>query len=139
MKGWWSDNLQNKDDTLVAGQNTCNVISVDKESSLDKWVEGKNLKSHVSSGDQKVQSIINSRNKNIYVCLYNRNRPDFGPDTNKKYYTGNVNQNNIVPIIVDLEKDDPRLSSFKCNGEQYTPENLHELDGNLLVTPTSKD
>ena len=139
MKGWWSDNLQNKDDTLVAGQNKYNVISVDKESSIDKWVEGKNLKSNVASGDTKVQSIINNRNKNIYVCLYNRNRPDFGPDTNKKYYTGNVNQNNIVPIIVDLEKDDPRLTKYSCKGEQYTPENLHELEGNLLVTPTSKD
>jgi hypothetical protein len=138
-KGWWGDNLQNKDDTLVAGQNTCNTISVDKSSSITNWVEGKDLKSYTSSGDSAVKKIINDRNKNIYVCLYNRKRPDFGPDTNKKYYTGNVNQNNIVPIIVDLEKDDPRLESYNCKGEQYTPENLYQLEDNLLVTPTSKD
>ena len=139
MKGWWSDNLQNKDDTLVAGQNTCNTISVDKGSSITNWVEGKNLKSYISSGDSAVQKLITARNQNIYVCLYNRKRPDFGPDTNKKYYTANVNQNNIVPIIVDLEKDDNRLKNYICKGEQYTPENLHELVDNLLVTPTSKD
>ena len=138
-KGWWCDNLQNKDDTLVAGQNTCNEISVNKDSSISKWVEGKDLRSNVGTGDASVKNIINNRNRNIYVCLYNRNRPDFGPDKNKKYYTGNVNQNNIVPIIVDLEKDDPRLSSYQCTGNQYTPDNIHELDGNLLETPTSKD
>ena len=30
-KGWWSDNLQNKDHTLVAGQEYVNDVSVDKE------------------------------------------------------------------------------------------------------------
>ena len=25
-QGWWGDNLQNKDDTLLAGQETCNCI-----------------------------------------------------------------------------------------------------------------
>ena len=138
-RGWWSDNLQNKDDTLVAGQKTCNTISVDKSSSLTNWVEGKDLISYTNKGNSAVQKIINERNKNIYVCLYNRKRPEFGPDTNIKYYTGNVNQNNIVPIIVDLEKNDERLTNYKCKGDQYTPDNLYELEDNLLVTPTSKD
>ena len=31
-KGWWGDNLQNKDDTLIAGQDESNNISVDKGS-----------------------------------------------------------------------------------------------------------
>ena len=138
-KGWWCDNLQNKDDTLVAGQDKYNIISVDKESSITKWVEGKDLKGNNNDKSSKVQQIINDRNKNIYVCLYNRKRPDFGPNTNKKYYTGNVVQNNIVPIIVDLDKNDQRLSNFNCKGEQYTPDNIYTMDGNLLVTPTSKD
>ena len=138
-KGWWSDNLQNKDDTLVAGQDKCNVISVDKESSIKTWVEGKDLKGNNDSKTTTVQNIINNRNKNIYVCLYNRKRPDFGPNTNKKYYTGNVNQNNIVPIIVDLDKNDKRLTNFDCNRDQYTPDNLYTMEENLLVTPTSKD
>ena len=138
-RGWWSDNLQNKDDTLVAGQDQCNVISVDKDSSIKNWVEGKDLKGNNDSKTTTVQKIINNRNKNIYVCLYNRKRPDFGPDTNKKYYTGNVNQNNIVPIIVDLDKNDSRLTNYDCKGEQYTPDNLYTMEENLLVTPTSKD
>ena len=138
-KGWWSDNLQNKDDTLVAGQDKCNVISVNKESSLTNWVEGKDLRGNNNAKNSQVQNLINNRNKNIYVCLYNRRRPDFGPNTNKKYYTANVNQNNIVPIIVDLEKDDPRLGNYNCKGEQYTPDNIYTMEGNLLMTPTSKD
>ena len=52
-----------------------------------------------------MKKIINYRNKNFWVWLYNGKRPDFGSDTNKQYYTGNVKQNNKVPIIVDLEKD----------------------------------
>ena len=138
-KGWWCDNLQNKDDTLVAGQRKCNTISVNQVSSITNWVDGKDLKSNTPSGDEEVKNIIEERNKNIYVCLYNRKRPDFGPDTNRKYYTGNVNQNNIVPIIVDLEKNDTRLSNYECKENQFTPENLHEMEDNLLVTPTSKD
>ena len=137
--GWWCDNLQNKDDTLVAGQKQCNQISVNKGTSINKWVDGKDLKSNIKSGDSDVQKIIEERNKNIYVCLYNRKRPDFKQNTNIKYYTGNVNQNNIVPIIVDLEKDDPRLTKYECKGEQFEPDKLHELEDNLLVTPTSKD
>ena len=138
-RGWWSDDLQNKDDTLVAGQDVCNVISVDKESSITDWVEGKDLKGNKDSVTPTVKGIVDDRNKNIYVCLYNRKRPNFGPDTNKKYYTGNVNQNNIVPIIVSLDKNDKRLYNYDCQGEQYTPDNLYTMEENLLVTPTSKD
>ena len=100
-------------------------------------MEGKDLNSYTISGDFGGEK--NNRNKNIYVCLYNRKRPDFGADTNKKYYMENVNKNNIVPMIVDLEKDDPTLKSYNCKGEQYTPENLYELEYNILVTPTSED
>ena len=138
-KGWWSDNLQNKDDTLVAGQETCNTISVDKKSSITNWVEGKSLVGNNQTRNADVSRIIKSRNNNIYVCLYNRNRPDFTSKTDRKYFTTNVNQNNIVPIIVDLDKNDKRLTSYDCKGEQYTPENLYTLKGNLLETPTSKD
>ena len=137
-KGWWGDNLQNKDDTLLAGQNTCNTISVDKKNSIN-FVNGAELQGNNSTRTADVKKIIEERNKNIYVCLYNRKRPDFGVNTNKKYYAGNVNENNIVPIIVDLDKNDPRLTNFNCTGNQYTPDNLYELEGNYLETPTSKD
>jgi hypothetical protein len=138
-KGWWGDNLQNMDDTLVAGQNTCNVISVNKKPSITNWISGPLLKGSNDDSSKNVQNIIEERNKNIYVCLYNRKRPNIPYNIDKKYYTGNVVQNNIVPIIVDLEKNDTRLTNFNCTGEQYTPDNLYTLEDNLLVTPTSKD
>ena len=138
-KGWWGDNLQNKDDTLLAGQDTCNEISVDKKSSISKWINGPELKGNNDTRNDDVKKTIEDRNKNIYVCLFNRKRPNFGPSTNKKYYAGNVNENNIVPIIVDLEKDDIRLTNYNCTGNQYTPDNLYLLEGNYLETPTSKD
>ena len=137
--GWWGDNLQNKDDTLVAGQDVCNTISVNKKSSINSWVQGDQLKGNNETTTGNVKELINNRNKNIYVCLYNRKRPNIPFNINKKYYTGNVNENNIVPIIVDLEKNDKRITNYECKGNQYTPENLHELEDNLLVTPTSKD
>ena len=137
-QGWWGDNLQNKDDTLLAGQDDCNEISVNKESKIE-WVNGASLKGNNQTRTTDVQETITKRNKNIYVCLFNRKRPEIGYNRNKKFYAGNINQNNIVPIIVDLEKDDERLTNYNCTGDQYTPENLYTLEGNYLETPTSKD
>ena len=138
-RGWWSDNLQNKDNTLLAGQDTCNDISVDKKLSITSWVNGKDLKGNNPSTTPNVTKIINDRNTNIYVCLYNRKRPAVNYKMDKKYYTANVNQNNIIPVIVDLDADDKRLYSYNCQGDSYTPDNLYKEEGNLLVTPTSKD
>ena len=74
----------------MAGQETCNIISVDKKSSITNWVEGKSLLGNNDTTTKTVQSIINERNKNIYICLFNRNRPDFTVNTNRKYFTKNV-------------------------------------------------
>ena len=137
--GWWSDNLQNKDDTLIAGIDTCNNISVDKKSKL-VWVDGKDLVGSKREGsDKAVKDIIAQRQKNIYTCLFNRKRPQYIPNNGKSYYPGNVVENNIVPIIVDLEKDDIRLTEYDCKEEKYNEENLYTFDGNYLATPTSKD
>lgn len=137
--GWWGDNLQNQDDTLVAGQSACNKVSVDKVSSITSWLNGKELVGNDSNSDKKVKEIIEKRNKNIYVCMYNQKRPEFKKGNKIKYATLNVNQNNVVPVLVDLEKNDKRLTNFDCNREQYKPEELRNVEGNLLVTPTSKD
>ena len=137
--GWWGDDLQNKDDTLVAGQTACNPVSVDKPSSIAVWEKGVNLVGNDDASTKKVQEIIASRNKNIYVCMYNQKRPQFKKGNKIKYATLNVNQNNIVPVLVDLEKDDSRLTNYDCKEEQIAPENLRNVEGNLLVTPTSKD
>ena len=138
-KGWWCDNLQNRDDTLVAGQTACNKVSVDKPISLNNWVKGTELKGNDATSDQKIKEIVNSRNKNIYVCMYNQKRPQFKKGNKIKYATLNVNQNNVVPILVDLDRYDSRLTNFNCDQEQVDPDNLRNVEGNLLVTPTSKD
>ena len=137
--GWWSDNLQNKDDTLLAGQSISNKISVDKKSSINNWINGSQLEGIDDSTNLDVKKIIQERNKNIYVCLFNQNRPKFMKNNKIKFAPINVNQNNIIPIIIDLKKDDPKLTNFNCNVSQYTPENIQNEEGNLLVTSTSKD
>ena len=137
--GWWSDNLQNKDDTLIAGMDKCNKISVNKNSEL-VWVDGKDLVGSKREGsDKAVKNIIAYRQKNIYTCLFNRKRPQYIPNNGKSYYSANVVENNIVPIIVDLDKDDKRLTDYDCKEEQYNENNIYTLDGNYLATPTSKD
>ena len=138
-RGWWCDNLQNKDDTLLAGQDKINKISVDKMEEIT-WVEGKDLVGSTREGsDDNVKDIINYKNKNIYTCLFNRKRAQIKKDCNKVYFSGNICQNNIVPILVDLERYDKRYYSYNCDKEQYTPDNIHEEKGNLLITPNDKD
>ena len=137
--GWWGDNLQNRDDTLLAGQNICNKISVDKDISIKSWINGKDLKGHNNNTNERVQNITRERNKNIYVCLFNQHRPEYNKDNKIKYESSNVNQNNVIPIIIDLEPEDPRLNNYNCSEVQFTPDNLYLMEGNLLETPTSKD
>ena len=138
-KGWWCDNLQNKDDTLLAGQDKSNQISVDKNEEIT-WIDGIDLVGSTRKGsDEKVKEIINNRTKNIYSCLFNRRRPQIKKDCKKIFFSSNICENNVVPILVDLEKNDPRLYNYKCDREQYTPDNIHEEKGNLLITPSDKD
>ena len=138
-RGWWGDNLQNKDDTLLVGQETCNNISVNKKSTIT-WVDGVNLEGSKRKGaDEAVKKIVAQRQKNIYTCLFNRKRPQYSLKTERKYYASNVVENNIVPIFVDLDKNDKRLDNFVCNVSQYNESNLYTIDGNYLKTPTSKD
>src|SRR5690606_17870005 len=62
-KGWRSDNLQNKDDALLAGQEKSNFISVDKEPLLkpEDWIQITDLK-NISKKE------LDSALSNIYVC-----------------------------------------------------------------------
>ena len=67
--------------------------------------------------DQKVKEIIKNRNKKIYVYMYYQKRPEFKKGNKIKYATLNANQNNIVPVLVDLDKSDPRLTDYDCKEE----------------------
>ena len=138
-QGWWGDNLQNKDDTLLVGQEVCNPISVNKKSQI-KWVDGSQLQGSKRKGSEEaVKKIVAERQKNLYVCLFNRKRPQYPLNSERKYHAANVVENNIVPVFVDLDKNDKRLDHFVCNVTQYDENNLYTLDGNYLETPTSKD
>ena len=133
--GWWSDNLQNKDRTLLAGQSATNDISVDKATLLpaSAWI---NIKSLIGP---YTANIVNSRLKNIHTCLFNQHRVKVLIGGQRYYYLANVVQNNIIPIIPDLDKNDPRLTNFDCtNIYQYNEYNISMVD-NVLVTPTIRD
>ena len=139
-KGWWPDNLQNRDDTLLGGQDICNKISVNKVSSIENWIDSKDLEGINETTTQYAKDIIKERNKNIYVCLFGRKRPAFPKNNQKKFYSSNIQINNIVPILVDLEANDERLTNYPCGNVQYDDAaKISELDGNYLETPTSKD
>jgi len=131
-KGWWSDNLQNKDHTLLAGQDKSYNVSVDKGTLLpsSKWINVNNLTE---------QKVVSQKLKNLYVCMYNQHRIRMKVDNSIFAFPNNVNQNNIVPILPDLTTGDPRLSSFDCQGKfQYSPTNI-SLVNNIVLTPTIRD
>lgn len=64
--GWWSNNLQSRDHTIVAGQASSNDVSVGKSSLLasSEWVDISLLSLN--------QSAINAALGNVYTCKFNR-------------------------------------------------------------------
>jgi hypothetical protein len=130
--GWWSDNLQNRDETLVAGQAKSNLISVGSaDSTLSVgWVPITDLEGVDAT----------SRLTNIYVCEFNRYRVRSDPTNTVTAYPENVVQNNIVPIDPSLQDGDPRYTNYQCdlNTGQYDNNNISSFD-NYLETATSSN
>ena len=135
-KGWWSDQLQNKDHTLIAGQQKVNQISVGKESLLkdSDWINGWKLKRNPED------NLIKDRLKNIYVCQYNQHRVKVKPGQDKYAFLKNVYQNNVVPVLPDLKENDYRYNNFECteNTYQYSPYNISQVD-NRVYTGNDRD
>ena len=137
-KGWWSDQLQNKDHTLIAGQQKVNEFSVGQESLLkdSDWINAKDLKY-----PEGKKNLAVPRLKNIYVCKYNQHRVKVKPNQEKYTFLKNVYQNNVVPVLPDLEENDPRYTNFDCNGEngyQYSIYNISQAD-NRVYTGNDRD
>ncbi len=135
-KGWWSDNLQNKDHTLLAGQSQVNNVSVDKDTLLPQsaWINA-----HDIVGSTATKKMIAERLKNIHTCLYNQHRIRTSVNQTVFAFPSNVFQNNIIPIIPDLESNDDRLTNYNCTGVyQYSPYNISEVD-NIVQTGTIRD
>ena len=136
-KGWWSDQLQNKDHTLLAGQQKVNQVSVGEESLLkdSDWINAKDLI------NTKEANLPKNRLKNIYVCQYNQNRVKIKPGQTKYAFLKNVYQNNVVPIYPGLSEDSDSYTNFDCSGEnsyQYTPYNISKVD-NRVYTRDDRD
>ncbi|KAJ3426543.1 hypothetical protein M0812_26109 [Anaeramoeba flamelloides] len=139
--GWWSDNLQTRDDTLVAGQQTSNAVSVDKfdytlEDDAKGWIEITDLEEIVEGDDDFAAKALT----NIYTCNFNRHRVRVDPKGAKRSYLRNVYQNNMVPVDTTLTKHDAKLTSYDCSQveEQYTDKTIHEFN-NYLETDTARD
>ena len=134
-KGWWSDNLQNKDSTLWAGNTISNDISVDKNISLpdSMWIDAHDLINPITP------VVVATRLKNVHTCLFNQHRVRLTVNQSQGAYINNVYQNNIIPIMMDLTNDDPRYTNYNCNGVyQYSPYNISQLN-TVVYTNTIRD
>ena len=129
-KGWWCDNLQNKDYTLLAGQSTVNTFPTINKTLLSSndWINGKEINSNV----------IKNRLKNRYVCEFNQHRIKINPDTfSRIVYPKNIFQNNIIPIYPEIDEKD--YTEFDCSKVyQYSPSNISLAD-NRIRTNTDRD
>eukprot|EP01107_Rhizomastix_libera_P001783 TRINITY_DN12_c0_g1_i1.p1 TRINITY_DN12_c0_g1~~TRINITY_DN12_c0_g1_i1.p1 ORF type:complete len:2397 (-),score=564.07 TRINITY_DN12_c0_g1_i1:64-7254(-) len=137
-QGWWSDNLQNRDITLLAGNSKVNAVSVGQDPLVTDWISADDL---LTNGTNSIKGQITSRYKNIYVCNFNRKRPRVNPANGVMSYPSNVYMNNVVPVDVSLSKQDSRLFNYDCDTSKpmYTPETISQYPGNYLKTDTSKD
>ena len=129
-KGWWSDNLQNKDNTLLAGQKYVNINPTINKTILtnDNWINGKLINA------EKIQKKL----KNIYICQFNQHRIKVNPKTNAQKVTfHNTYQNNIIPIYPEINDSD--YINYDCsNVYQYSPENISQVD-NRVKTNNDRD
>ena len=129
-QGWWSDNLQNKDYTLLAGQSIINTFPTINKTLLSSsnWINGKNIN----------DKTVKNRLKNRYVCEFNQHRIKIDPKTVSRIVTPkNIYQNNIIPIYPEM--DDKDYSEFDCtNVYQYTSANISLAD-NRVRTNTNRD
>ncbi|KAL9649755.1 hypothetical protein ABK040_009570 [Willaertia magna] len=138
-KGWWSDNLQNKDHTLLAGQTVSYDVADDKTSPLKStdWISIDKLPIATMGGN--TERLVNETLKNIYSCLFNRYNIRLDSRNPKIYYSQNVYQNNIIPIIPSLSYQDSRLTNYSCDLSisQHTPESISGVD-NTVYTNAGK-
>lgn len=132
--GWWPDNLQNRDHTLLVGQPISNDIAVNNAdlTLLLGWTDILDLQFNAS--DAKA---VDAK-KNIYTCLFNRWRANYDPTSGRNTYPRNAYMNNVVPVLPDLTSDDARLTSFACGTEFYTPKNISQFEA-LLETNSGSD
>eukprot|EP00727_Mastigamoeba_balamuthi_P001018 m51a1_g10913 hypothetical protein (2455) ;mRNA; f:71063-79781 len=129
--GWWSNNLQSRDHTVVAGQSKSNDVSVGQASLLDEleWVD--------TSKMDDAQSFAPAALKNLYTCLFNRRRPALDPNNPRTAFLKNVYENNVVPIPPNIASSD--LTNFDCSKTTgYTPDTISQFP-NIVYTDSPRD
>eukprot|EP00033_Pygsuia_biforma_P000430 GCRY01000512.1.p1 GENE.GCRY01000512.1~~GCRY01000512.1.p1 ORF type:complete len:2633 (-),score=648.95 GCRY01000512.1:503-8401(-) len=138
-KGWWSDQLQNKDHTLIAGQRYSPDIAVGGEDLVANglgWIEIDDL----STEDEVAPTgAAKWAKRNMYTCLFNRRRVQVNPDAKLQTYPVNVYENNVVPVDHTLTTGDPRLTNYVCGDTFYRPENISSFPMNYLETNSPRD
>ena len=140
VQGWWSDQLQNKDDTVLAGQATSHTVAVGQPDLTlsNGWIDIASLTAATNASAASLQSTVDSALTNIYTCLFNRHRIVTQASSPLVHNPANVVQNNVVPVDPTLLTHDPRYTDYPCdadNGVQYTTESISSYD-NYLETET---
>ena len=130
-RGWWSDNLQNRDHTLVAGNAKSNDVSVGKQSLIpnDGWYD--------ISEAQNGAKVVAEAEKNVYTCLFNRRNVKNYVSNTKVTELFNVYENNVVPVPIDF--NNKMEFNYDCKRtEMYSPENISQYN-NTVYTETARD
>ena len=140
--GWWSDQLQNKDDTVLAGQSISQNVSVGgQDLTLNMgWLDVTSLTAASPAATTTLQQNVNEALSNIYTCLFNRKRVATHAANPRVSNPANVVQNNVVPVDPTLTKTDKRLTQFACSGSnsvQYTPQTISQYDNYLQTSSAS--
>ncbi|KAL0236801.1 hypothetical protein PCE1_000198 [Barthelona sp. PCE] len=126
-RGWYSDNLQDRDDTILVGQQKSNRVSRGKAVLYDvnRWKYMHN----VTSAANAERSY-----KNIYTCLFNNKILIPPKNKDKIYYRSHARTNYIVPLDPFMQEYDDRIDDFDCTlDRQYGPSNISTYN-NFLET-----
>jgi len=130
-RGWWSDNLQNRDHTLVAGNKVSNDISVGQKSLIpdSEWIDVTQLRD--------AEDLVARSEKNVYSCLFNRRSVKNYVSNTKVTELFNVFENNVVPVPIDF--DNTMEFNYKCTRDvYYSPTNISQYP-NTVYTDTPRD
>jgi len=128
-RGWWSDNLQNKDHTLTAGNDKVNDVSVGQSPLITDWFDI----SLIQNGDK----VVSKAEKNVYTCLFNRRNLKNYVSNKKVTELFNVYENNVVPVPIDFNSK--MEFNFDCGrSEWYSPTNISKYP-NIVYTDTARD
>ncbi|KAG9397478.1 protein of unknown function UPF0086 [Carpediemonas membranifera] len=136
MSGWWSDNLQSRDDTMLGGQSYVNTYSVGQSPLIpdDEWID----LFDITDSEGNLPTVISNRLKNYYVCLFNRKVPSMHNATRVQELRS-VGMNNVVPVA--YRPGSNWYNNYACDPstEMYTPTTISNFTQNYISTNQARD